>query len=310
MAVSASSAQTVAPARDLKVGLVAGWGRYPALVARALRQAGYQVYTVAVRGHAQQELAELSDEIVWVGLAQLGKARRFFRRHQVRQLTMAGKIHKVVLFRPGALWQLRPDWRGLCRFWSYAVTRRMDGRDDTLLSAVLTEFCLDGGQFHPATDFAPELLVQFGLLTRRGPSKAELADIEFGWQMAKEMGRLDIGQAVAVCRRSVLAVEAIEGTDECIRRAGQLCRRGGFTVVKVAKPQQDMRFDVPTIGVGTLETMLAAGGRVLAVEDQKTILLDEPAVRRFADQKGLTIVALKADGVCPPQWTAAASEAA
>jgi DUF1009 family protein len=135
--------------------------------------------------------------------------------------------------------------------------------------------------------------VKPGLLTRRAPTAAEQADIEFGWQMAKEMGRLDIGQSVAVKGKAVIAVEAIEGTDECIRRAGQFCPQGGFTVVKVAKPQQDMRFDVPTVGTGTIESLLAAGGKVLAIEAGKTILIDEEQVVSLANRHGLTIVALE-----------------
>ena len=133
----------------------------------------------------------------------------------------------------------------LPHFW----TRKKDCRDDSLLRAIVDEFAAEGIRFAPATDYAPELLVGQGQLTRRGPTAWQQKDIEFGWKMAKEMGRLDIGQSVAVKDQAVLAVEAVEGTDECIRRAGELCRAGGFTVVKVAKPQQDMRFDVPTIGL-------------------------------------------------------------
>jgi len=131
-----------------------------------------------------------------------------------------------------------------------------------------------------------------GQLTQRGPSAWQSKDIQFGWRMAKEMGRLDVGQSVAIKDQVVLAVEAVEGTDECIRRAGSLCRVGGFTLVKVAKPQQDMRFDVPTIGLGTLQNLLATGGRVLAVEAGRTILLDAAEVIDFADRQGLIIVAL------------------
>ena len=141
--------------------------------------------------------------------------------------------------------------------------------------------------------------MKLGHLTRRDPSAAQRKDIEFGWTMAKEMGRLDVGQSVAVKDRAALAVEAIEGTDECIRRAGKLCRAGGFTVVKVAKPQQDMRFDVPTIGLGTLETMVAAGGQVLAIEAGRTIVIDQADVVRFADRHRLAIVAVSAAGMLP-----------
>jgi hypothetical protein len=145
----------------------------------------------------------------------------------------------------------------------------------------------------PATDFAPELLAPPGQLTRRGPTASEQRDIEFGWSLAKEMGRLDIGQSVAVKGRAVIAVEALEGTDACIRRSGDLCPQGGFTVVKVAKPQQDMRFDVPTIGIGTIESLIAAKASLLAIEAEKTIIVDQPQVLALANRHGLSIVSLQ-----------------
>jgi DUF1009 family protein len=137
------------------------------------------------------------------------------------------------------------------------------------------------------------LLVRPGVLTQRVPTTAEASDIRFGWELAKEMGRLDVGQSVAVKERAVLAVEAIEGTDRAIVRAGELCPAGGFVVVKVAKPQQDMRFDVPTIGCSTIETLHRAGGRVLAVEASKTILIDAEQTVALANCHGLTVVALE-----------------
>ena len=131
-----------------------------------------------------------------------------------------------------------------------------------------------------------------GQIAGRPPSAAQQTDIEFGWDIAKQMGRLDIGQSVCVKDRAVLAVEAIEGTDACILRAGELCKKGGFTVVKVAKPQQDMRFDVPTVGVRTLRTMVAAGATMLAIEGGRTILLDDDEFRRYAAEHKLSVVAL------------------
>src|SRR5262249_36964420 len=155
------------------------------------------------------------------------------------------------------------------------ISTKKDRRDDTLLSAVVGAFQQDGIHIQPATDFVPELLVKSGQLTQLSPTRAQEADIAFGWNLAKEMGRLDVGQSVVVKDRACLAVEAIEGTDECIRRAGSLCPGGGFTVVKLAKPQQDMRFDVPTVGLGTLQSMVAAGAKMLVVEAGKTILVDQ-----------------------------------
>ncbi|HVW38990.1 MAG TPA: UDP-2,3-diacylglucosamine diphosphatase LpxI [Pirellulales bacterium] len=282
-----------------KVGLLAGWGRYPFVVAEALNRQGFEVYGLGVKGHADPALAELCAGFDWIGLAKLGGACRHFRRWGVTDAMMAGKIHKHLLFRRGAWIKHLPDWRTIRRFYKHFLLNRKDRRDDTLLLAVVKEFESAGIVFAPATDYAPELLVKFGQLTRRGPSAAQRKDIEFGWRLAKEIGRLDVGQSVAILGRTALAVEAIEGTDQCIRRAGELCKAGGFTVVKTAKPQQDMRFDVPTIGIGTLETMVAAGASCLAIEAGRTIVVDESDVIRFANEHRLAVVALSPEGQLP-----------
>jgi DUF1009 family protein len=275
-----------------RIGLIAGWGRYPTVVAEALRAQGYRVYCLAIKDHADTNLRHSCDEFHTVGLAKLGAAIRYFRRNGIVQATMAGKIHKVVLFQKLAWLKHLPDWKCVCTFYPHWVLKTKDRKDDTLLGAVIDAFGREGIEFAPATQFAPELLVKHGNLTSRSPSSGQWKDIEFGWQLAKEMGRLDVGQSVAVKGRAVLAVEAVEGTDQCIRRAGQLCPQGGFTVVKVAKPQQDMRFDVPTIGVGTMKTLVEAGASVLAIEADKTIVLDQEELVRYAERHKLAIVAV------------------
>src|SRR5205814_3825247 len=188
----------------------------------------------------------------------MGRVIRCFKREGVRRVVMAGKVTKAVMHTPWRMLQLLPDWR-MIRFWYRR--RRRDNRDDSLLLGIIAEFAADGLRFESALDLCPELLVRAGVLTRRPPSTSEEHDIAFGWELAKEMGRLDVGQSVAVKERAVLAVEAIEGTDRAILRAGELCAAGGFTLVKVAKPKQDMRFDVPTVGVSTVESLHRAGGR-------------------------------------------------
>lgn len=275
------------------IGLVAGWGRYPIVVAEALRRQGRRIITLGIQNHADPSLRQLSDVYKEVGLGKVGAAIRYFQRHHVRTATMAGKIHKVRLFQRLYLLKHLPDWRGFKLFFPHFLAHTKDRRDDTLLGAVIRTFAEEGIHFAPATDFAQELLVTPGTLSQREPSRSESKDIEFGWRLAKEIGRLDIGQCVAVKGQAVLAVEAIEGTDQCIQRAGELCPAGGFTVVKVAKPQQDMRFDVPTIGIGTLQSLVSAGGRVLAIEARKTILIDQPEVIDFANRHGLVVVALQ-----------------
>lgn len=282
-------------AGDQRVGLLAGWGRFPVVVAEALVAAGREVYCLGVTDHADRAALEpLCAEYQPVGVARIGGAIRFFRRRGIRNAAMAGKIHKTKLFQPRMMLSLLPDLRTVRMFFNNFVTGRNDRRDDTLLGRIVEEFAKDGIRFAPATDFAPELLVKYGSLSRRVPTAAERADIEFGWKLAKELGRLDVGQSVAVKGRTAIAVEAIEGTDACIRRAGELCRAGKFTIVKVAKPQQDMRFDVPTIGVGTIESMIAVGASCLAVEAEKTIFVDRAEVVRLAESHGIAIIALHA----------------
>jgi len=274
-----------------KVGLIAGWGRYPVVVAGALRAQGYQTCCLGIADHADRNLADLCDEFHWIGLAQLGRAIRHFRRRGICEATLAGKIHKGLLYEPWVWFRHRPDWRFFRTFYPHFFSTRSDRKDDTLLGAVVNAFASDGIRIGPATDYAPELLVPEGCLTHRRPTTAQEKDIEFGWSIAKGMGRLDVGQSVVVKDRATLAVEAIEGTDECIRRAGTLCPVGNFTVVKVAKPQQDMRFDVPTIGLGTLQSMVAAGAAVLAIEAGQTILIDRADTVAFANRHKLVIVA-------------------
>jgi DUF1009 family protein len=160
-----------------------------------------------------------------------------------------------------------------------------------MLLTITRMFSDYGVELMPATDFAPELLIPPGLVAGKTPSRMQIRDIEMGWQLANEMGRLDIGQSVCIKSRAVLAVEAIEGTDECIRRAGRYCPAGGFTVVKVAKPQQDMRFDVPTVGPGTIETMISSGGSVLAIEGGRTIILGREELTALALRHGITVYA-------------------
>ncbi len=276
---------------DQPVGLLAGWGRFPIAFAAKAREVGLRVVCLGLTQEADPALAELSWRFHWCGPTQLGRMIRLYKKYGVRQLVMAGKVHKAkLIYRPWRLLPLLFNWRA---FRGWYLTPRSDNKDDTLLRGVIAEFARDGLTFASALDLCPELLVKIGVLTRRRPSQAETRDIQFGWDIAKHMGELDVGQSVAVKERAVLAVEAIEGTDSAILRAGELCRRGGFTVVKVAKPEQDRRFDVPTIGCTTIETMAKARARVLAVEAGQTILLDPEQTVALADRLGITIVALE-----------------
>lgn len=271
------------------IGLIAGWGRFPVLFAQKAKSLGIPVVCVGIRGMADRAAIEPHcHRFYWSRLAAMNRPIRCFKRENVRRWTMAGKVFKTRLYSAFRWISLMPDLR-MIRF--YFNRARADNADDTLTLAIIDEFEREGLVCASALDLCPELLVRSGVLTRRSPTALEQADIEYGWHLAKEMGRLDVGQSVAVRERAVLAVEAVEGTDACIRRAGELCKGGGFVVVKVAKPEQDMRFDVPTVGPSTIESIRAAGGKVLAIEADKTILIDEPETLRLADQAGIAIVA-------------------
>jgi DUF1009 family protein len=288
--------KTQDPALDRPVGLLAGWGQYPIRIANSLKERGSRVACIGYYDHADAGLQEICDYFCWLGPTKLGGAIRFFRRHGVRTATMAGKLHKIKLFERGRVVRNMPDWTCLRTFFHHLVTARRDFKDDTILTEVADLFSRKGIELKPATDFAPDLLVKEGQLSVRGPTWRQWKDIEFGWNLAREMGRLDVGQSVCVKGQAVLAVEAIEGTDECILRAGQLCESGEFTVVKVAKPDQDMRFDVPTIGLGTLRVMVQAGARLLAVEAGRTVIIDQAEVIDFANSNGLVLAALASPG--------------
>jgi DUF1009 family protein len=260
------------------------------VIAEALR-GRHPIYCAAVKGHCDENIASACREVRWVRTGQIGAAIALMKKHGVRYATMAGKIHKVSLFQKGMLWQHFPDWTGLKTFAPQFFFRGKDRKDDTILTAIVDTFARSGITMLPATTLVPELIMPLGCLTSRAPSGPEMADIRLGWRLARELGRLDVGQSVAVCERAPIAVEAIEGTDQCIARAGTLCGKG-FTLVKVAKPQQDMRFDVPTIGLGTIRALAEAGGTCLAVEANKTILVDGEEVIDLANRHRIAIAAL------------------
>ncbi len=271
------------------VGLLAGAGRFPIAFAEKARDSGTPVVCIGIHGMADPALAGICNEFHWLRRFSLGFIFRTLRNSGVERWTMAGKFHKHILFKPWMWLRLLPDWH-CARFW--LNRRRRDNKDDSLLLGLIDEFRAQGLDCVSALDLCPELLVRHGVLTKRSPSAAEAADIAFGWHLAREMGRLDVGQSVMVRKKAVLAIEAIEGTDLAIRRAGELCGHSAFVVVKVAKPGQDMRFDVPTVGPQTIESMIAAGAKTLAIEAGKTILLDEAQTLALADRHGITISAL------------------
>ena len=275
------------------IGLIAGWGRFPIQVARALVRDGHPVCCIAISGHASTDLESICDHVYWSGVGKLGGHIRYFRRHGVPRVTMAGKLFKADLLYRGSVWIRHfPDWTCIRTLGPYLVGRRRDARDDSLLGAITDAYAKSGIEIAPATDFAPELLVNEGHLAGP-PAKERLQrDIEAGWRVAKQMGGLDIGQSITIKDGTVIAVEAIEGTDACIKRAGELCKRGGWTLIKVAKPAQDMRFDVPTIGPQTIERVRDAKGSAIVIEAGKTIVVDQEVTYELAGKSGITLVSV------------------
>jgi UDP-2,3-diacylglucosamine hydrolase len=265
-----------------QIGIIAGGGRFPMMVADAARARGCRTVAVAHDGETAPELGEHVDELVWVRLGQLGRLIRAFRERGVQRVMMAGTIAKRRMFS-----RVRPDLKGLALMSRMAVFH-----DDGILRSVSREMEKEGIQVIPSTRFLPELMAPAGVLTRRRPTKSEASDIRFGWRMAKELGRLDIGQCVVVRRKTVVALEAMEGTDETIRRGGGIAREKAV-VVKVSKPDQDLRFDVPSVGLETVRVMSEAGASVLALEAAKTLLFEKADMIRFADEKGISIVAME-----------------
>jgi DUF1009 family protein len=289
------SARRVASSRrGQPVGLIAGWGRFPVLVAQSLVEQRIPVCCIAIDGHADSHLEYLCDHVRWSGVGRMGTHLRYFRKMGVRRVTMAGKLFKADLLYAGSPWLRHfPDLECLRTFGPLLLSRNRNARDDSLLTAVTQMYQRHDMEVAAATDLAPELLVSEGWIVGNRRSPGIENDIRFGWQVAKQMGAMDIGQSITVKDGTVLAVEAIEGTDACIRRTGELCRRGGWVLVKVAKPDQDMRFDVPTIGPQTVQMVKASGGVAIAVEAGRTIVVDQAETYAAADAAGIAIVAVK-----------------
>jgi UDP-2,3-diacylglucosamine hydrolase len=264
-----------------KLGLIAGNGKFPLIFAEQAKREGLSLVTVAHRGETLEEIEQLADGVTWVYVGELGKIIRTFHQAGVDEAVMAGGIKKIKLFS-----NFRPDLRGAA-----FLARVRSREDDQLLRGVAEELEKDGIRVVESTLFLSEIIPSEGALTRRSPSREQWEDIRLGFTTAKEAGRLGIGQCVVVKRRVVLAVEAAEGTDAAIRRGGALGNEG-FVAVKVSKPQQDLRFDVPAVGLDTIRTLRELKGAVLAVEAGKTILLEKDKLIQEADAAGIVVVAV------------------
>jgi hypothetical protein len=274
--------------REDILGLIAGEGRLPFLVAAGAREAGLKVVCVGLADNAEPALADEVDVFYEVAIARPGSWIRKLKKHGVIKTVMVGRVAKHRLFTPQRILKYLPDWRAFRVY--YWRLRGRDKRNDTLLNALADELASGGIMLENSTMYCKEHLATAGAMTKAQPSRSVEGDIEFGWQIAKKLGELDIGQAIAIKEKEVIAVEAIEGTAKMIERVGLFCKSGGWTLIKTSKPSQDMRFDVPCVGPDTIRSLAENGGKCLVVETDKTIIIDKPETIKLADELGITIL--------------------
>lgn len=263
-------------------GLIAGNGRFPFLVLDGARRVGVEMAVAAISEETDPRLAEMTKTIEWLGVGQLGKLIKFLKRAGVTHAIMAGQVKHVQIFKLNAL----PDLR-MARM----LARLKRRNTDALLGAVAAELASEGITLIDSTTFLQPLLARVGTLTKRAPNKHELADIEYGLHVARELARLDLGQTIVVKDQAVVALEAMEGTDATIRRASELVRGRPLTVIKVAKPNQDMRFDVPVIGLQTIETLKTCHVTAMSLTADKTLIFDRSETLASADKHKIALVA-------------------
>lgn len=265
-----------------KIGLLAGIGKLPVEIACAARKMGFSIVTVGLVEGVDARLAQVSDTFAQIQVGDLERIFAFLKENEVEKVTMIGKVTKELMFNGKVILDARMQ---------KLLSSLPDNSDDTLMLAFVRELAAEGMTAFDQTALIRFLMPAPGVLTKREPTQAEKDDMQFGFKMAKAIGGLDIGQTVVVKDLAVMAVEAIEGTDECIKRGGQL-GRGKVTVAKVAKPKQDNRFDVPAVGLDTLKSMCEAKAVALVIEAGKTLVVDREKVIQFADENGITILAM------------------
>lgn len=263
----------------MKFGLIAGNGQFPFLVLEGARASGALLAVVAIKEETDPRIDEVAENVIWVGIGQLGKMISFFKEHGVEKVIMAGQVKHVQIF-SGAM----PDVRMVKMLWR--LPRR---NTDALIGGVADELAKEGIELIDSTHFIQDQLAPTGVLTKRNPTENELENIDYGLHIAHEIARLDLGQTIVVRAKACVAIEAMEGTDATIKRAGELVN-GKLTVVKVAKPDQDMRFDVPVVGVPTIQAMIDAGATCLSVTSGKTLVFDREEMIALANAHKICIV--------------------
>ena len=276
-------------------GLIAGNGRFPFLVLEGARSQGIEMAVIALKEEASPELEQVAKRLHWVSLGELSKAIELMQREGVKRAVMAGQVKHNKIFSA-----IRPDWK-LAKL-LFSLPRK---NTDSLIGAVAKVFEEEGIQLVDSTLFLKPLLPEAGVLTRRAPNDHEAADMEYGLVVARRLAGMDIGQTVVIADRACVAVEAMEGTDETIERAGRYAQGKPLVVVKVSKPLQDMRFDVPVVGLPTVKGMGEAGATALAVDASRTLLFDRIRLIEMADAAGIAIQAFPVAQVAEPKGSSA-----
>ena len=265
----------------MRIGVIAGSGQFPILFSKRVRQKGFSVYALGLIDETNPEMQAFVDSMEWVKLGQVQKMISYFKKNNIARAVMLGAVDKTSIFS-----NVEPDIKAI------SIVSGMDHtHDDALLRAFTEVLKEDGIEILAPTQFLPELIATKGSWTKRIPAEDEIADIKIGYRVSQKIGDVDIGQTVVVGGGSILAVEAIDGTNATIKRGG-LLSKGQSVVVKTSKPGQDLRFDMPAVGVQTIEIMKAAGISVLAIEAGKTVVFDREEMIGLADQLGMTIIAI------------------
>ena len=269
----------------MTLGLITGIGNLPKAVASEAKKMGYKVVAIAIQPPADESIRPFVDDFHKINIGRFGGLISLLKKLSIKNAVMAGKIPKSILYTHKS--SLLPDLKAVKLLFS--IRNRSD---DTIMKAVVRELEKNGIKIHKTTAFTKNLLAHEGVLTRKKPTRDDLQDIEFGWDIAKKMGELDIGQTVVIKNKAVMAIEAIEGTDEAVKRGGVLAGKDAV-VIKVSKPGQDMRFDVPVVGIETLNSMKKSGARVLAVESEKCIIIEKENFLKEANKSGIVVVGIK-----------------
>lgn len=265
----------------MRIGLIAGSGQFPIIFSKAAKSKGFAIYAVAYLKEADDRLKNYVDDIEWMHLGQVKRLIKFFKKNNISEAVMMGAIKKTRMFS-----DLKPDTKAIS-----ILTGMKHTHDDGLLRAFAGVLEKEGIRIQESTFLLPDLLAKEGCWTKRKPNRNEKSDVDLGWSLAKEIGRLDIGQCLVIECGSVLAVEAIDGTDATIKRGGKL-GKGESVVIKVCKPNQDKRFDIPAVGAQTVKTMYEAGVKVLAIEAEKAVVFDKEEMVTLANKYGITIIAM------------------